>query len=154
MLRPVCAVLVDLNPGMLAVARRKEANVEWQQALAEALPFESESFDAVVSQFGLMFFEDKEAAIGEMWRVLRPGGRLVIAAVLGLVAVSQYVSVGLYAVMVLFVLIATPWVLVKALAFNARNSGGRQPGCARPALHSRRARGPRVRSGLTSAATR
>lgn len=70
---------VDLDPGMLAVARRKEANVEWQQAHAEALPFESDSFDAVVSQFGLMFFEDKEAAIGEMWRVLRPGGRLVLA---------------------------------------------------------------------------
>ncbi len=52
-------------------------------------------------------------------------GRLVIAAVLGLVVVSQYVSLGLYAGMVVFVLIATPWVLVKALAFNARNSAFR-----------------------------
>lgn len=70
---------VDLNAGMLAVARRKAADVDWQRAPAEALPFDSESFDAVVSQFGLMFFEDKQAAITEMWRVLRPGGRLAIA---------------------------------------------------------------------------
>ncbi|UCH30308.1 MAG: methyltransferase domain-containing protein [Myxococcales bacterium] len=73
------AVGVDLNPGMLAVARRKAGDIEWHEAPAEALPFKEESFDAVVSQFGLMFFADKKAAISEMWRVLRPGGRLVVA---------------------------------------------------------------------------
>ena len=73
------AVGVDLNPGMLGVARRKAPELEWQEAPAEALPFQAESFDAVLSQFGLMFFADKEAAVAEMWRVLRPGARLVIA---------------------------------------------------------------------------
>ncbi|MBT8452351.1 MAG: class I SAM-dependent methyltransferase [Deltaproteobacteria bacterium] len=70
---------VDVNPGMLAVARRKAPDIDWLEAPAEALPFEAESFDAAVSQFGLMFFEDKQAATAEMWRVIRPGGRLTIA---------------------------------------------------------------------------
>lgn len=70
---------IDLNPGMLAVARRKTSHVDWLQAAAEALPFEDGRYDAVVSQFGLMFFADRQGAIEEMWRVLRPGGRLVIA---------------------------------------------------------------------------
>jgi SAM-dependent methyltransferase len=43
------------------------------------LPFASDYFDAVVSQFGLMFFADRVAALREMRRVLRPGGRLALA---------------------------------------------------------------------------
>jgi ubiquinone/menaquinone biosynthesis C-methylase UbiE len=70
---------LDINEGMLAVAQRKASQVEWRQGAAESLPFEAESFDAVVSQFGLMFFEDKTAAIREMMRVLRPGGQLTVA---------------------------------------------------------------------------
>ena len=70
---------VDLNPGMLAVAERKAPEIDWLEAPAESLPFQPEAFDAAVSQFGLMFFEDKPAAIAEMWRVIRPGGRLAIA---------------------------------------------------------------------------
>ena len=70
---------VDLNPGMLAVARRKAPEIDWQRAPAEALPFDTESFDAAISQFGLMFFQDKRQAIAQMWRVIRPGGRLAIA---------------------------------------------------------------------------
>lgn len=73
------AVGVDVNPAMLGVARRKAAEIEWREAPAEALPLDSDAFDAVVSQFGLMFFEHQEVALREMWRVLRPGGRLVIA---------------------------------------------------------------------------
>jgi SAM-dependent methyltransferase len=70
---------VDINDGMLAVARRRSPEIEWQQGPAESLPFGDGSFDAVVSQFGLMFFEDRVAALREMWRVLQPGGRLAVA---------------------------------------------------------------------------
>jgi len=70
---------VDPNEGMLAVARRKVPAIEWRDGRAEALPFEANSFDAVVSQFGLMFFEDRRGAIQEMMRVLRPAGRLTVA---------------------------------------------------------------------------
>ena len=70
---------LDRNEGMLAVARRKAPEIDWRYGLAEALPFESDSFDSVVSQFGLMFFENKPAALKEMFRVLRPGGKLAIA---------------------------------------------------------------------------
>jgi ubiquinone/menaquinone biosynthesis C-methylase UbiE len=70
---------LDLNPEMLEVARQKPARIEWRHAPAEALPFPDAAFDAVVSQFGLMFFTDRVAALREMWRVLRPGGRLAVA---------------------------------------------------------------------------
>jgi len=70
---------LDINQGMLAVARQKAPHIEWQAGPAEALPFEDDNFDAVVSQFSLMFFEDRPAALAEMRRVLRPGGRLAVA---------------------------------------------------------------------------
>ena len=70
---------LDVNPAMLAVARRKPAAIDWCEAPAEALPFADAAFDAVVSQFGMMFFADRVTALGEMWRVLRPGGRLAVA---------------------------------------------------------------------------
>jgi SAM-dependent methyltransferase len=70
---------IDPSEGMLAVARRKAPAIEWRDGRAEALPFEAIRFDAVVSQFGLMFFEDRRLAIQEMWRVLRPEGRLAVA---------------------------------------------------------------------------
>jgi ubiquinone/menaquinone biosynthesis C-methylase UbiE len=70
---------LDANPEMLAVARRKTADIEWRDGRAESLPFAAESFDAVISQFGLMFFDDRAAGLREMWRVLRPGGRLAVA---------------------------------------------------------------------------
>lgn len=70
---------LDVNEGMLAVARRKAPAIEWVEGAAESLPFEDERFDAVVSQFGLMFFDDRRGAIREMVRVLRPGGRLAVA---------------------------------------------------------------------------
>ena len=73
------ALGLDANPEMLAVARRKHAGIEWHDGRAESLPFADASFDAVVSQFGLMFFDDRVAALREMQRVLRPGGRLAVA---------------------------------------------------------------------------
>ncbi|HKP24836.1 MAG TPA: methyltransferase domain-containing protein [Dongiaceae bacterium] len=70
---------LDRNEGMLALARRIAPSVEWKAGRAEQLPFTDGSFDAVVSQFGLMFFDDRPQALREMWRVLKPGGRLAVA---------------------------------------------------------------------------
>lgn len=70
---------VDRNAGMLAVAREMAAAIDWREGRAEELPFEAAAFDGVGSSFGLMFFEDRARALREMWRVLRPGGRLAVA---------------------------------------------------------------------------
>jgi SAM-dependent methyltransferase len=69
-------VATDLNQAMLdqaAVVGTKRA-VEWRQADAMQLPFQDATFDAVVCQFGVMFFPDKPKAFSEARRVLRPGG--------------------------------------------------------------------------------
>ena len=70
---------LDINAGMLKIASAKSTRVAWHRAAAEAMPFEDARFDRVVSQFGLMYFEDQQAAAREMIRVLRPGGSLAIA---------------------------------------------------------------------------
>lgn len=70
---------IDPSPGMLAVAEELAPAVEWRQGVAESLPFPDESFEAVVSQFALMFFDDRRLALREMLRVLAPGGRLAVA---------------------------------------------------------------------------
>jgi len=69
-------VATDLNPPMLDKAASLGAgrSVEWRQADALALPFPDASFDAVVCQFGVMFFPDTPTAFAEARRVLRPGG--------------------------------------------------------------------------------
>ena len=66
---------IDAVPGMIEVAQQIAPAVEWRQGKAESLPFSDGSFDAVVCQFGLMFFTDRAQAIGEMLRVLSSGGR-------------------------------------------------------------------------------
>ena len=54
--------------------------VEWRTADAQQLPFDDASFDAVVCQFGVMFFPDKAKAFAEARRVLRPGGLFLFNA--------------------------------------------------------------------------
>ena len=70
---------LDPNDGMLAVAAELEPAVRWEAGTAESLPFPDASFDAVVSQFGMMFFTDRQKAIAEMLRVLKPGGAFAVA---------------------------------------------------------------------------
>lgn len=70
---------LDLAPGMLEVARRLNPEIEWVPGDALELPFEDASFDRVLCQFGLMFFAERERALGEMRRVVKPGGRIAIA---------------------------------------------------------------------------
>jgi ubiquinone/menaquinone biosynthesis C-methylase UbiE len=72
-------VASDLNQPMLdqAAKRQQGGAVEWKQADALALPFGDHSFDAVVCQFGAMFFPDKVQGYKEARRVLRPGGRFL-----------------------------------------------------------------------------
>jgi ubiquinone/menaquinone biosynthesis C-methylase UbiE len=69
-------VATDLNPAMLEQARKAvdSPRVEWRQADAQELPFPDASFDAVLCQFGVMFFPDKVRAFSEARRVLKPGG--------------------------------------------------------------------------------
>jgi SAM-dependent methyltransferase len=75
---------VDLTPEHFPAARARAAEasvaVEWVEGDAEALPFEDDSFDVVLSAFGCMFAPRHVAAAAELARVLRPGGRLGIAA--------------------------------------------------------------------------
>ena len=77
-------VLSDINGAMLAVGRgRMEdrglvGNIEYSLANAEKLPFADAEFDAVTIAFGLRNVTDKDAALKEMFRVLKPGGRAMI----------------------------------------------------------------------------
>jgi SAM-dependent methyltransferase len=75
-------VVTDLNDGMLEVARlglSQDPRIKWEQADALALPMESESFDVVICQFGVMFFPDKCQGFKEAHRVLRPSGRFLFS---------------------------------------------------------------------------
>lgn len=69
---------LDLHVGMLAVARAQEPTGAWVQGSASTLPFAASAFDAVVCQQGVQFFPDRLAALREMHRVLRPGGRVAL----------------------------------------------------------------------------
>jgi ubiquinone/menaquinone biosynthesis C-methylase UbiE len=70
---------LDRNAGMLAVASRAPESVAWRLGVAEALPFEDESFDRVLCNFAMMFFDDRRQARREMARALRPGGTVAVA---------------------------------------------------------------------------
>jgi demethylmenaquinone methyltransferase/2-methoxy-6-polyprenyl-1,4-benzoquinol methylase len=77
-------VLADINASMLAVGRDKLRdqglvdNIEYVQANAEALPFADNSFDIITIGFGLRNVTNKDAALASMFRVLKPGGRLLV----------------------------------------------------------------------------
>lgn len=75
----VAIVATDLNQAMLdlALAVGTKRPVDWRQADAMRLPFDDESFDAVICQFGVMFFPEKSSAFAEARRVLRPGGGFI-----------------------------------------------------------------------------
>lgn len=69
---------VDLSEEMLAIAKRKAPQAEYRLADAEHLPFGDASFDAVTCAFGVRNFVHLEQGLGEMVRVLKPGGRMAI----------------------------------------------------------------------------
>jgi SAM-dependent methyltransferase len=77
--RPTGAVTgVDLNDGMLSVARRLGPGIDWRQGDASALPIADGCFDVVACQSALMFFPDATAALREMARVCTGTGTVVV----------------------------------------------------------------------------
>lgn len=77
-------ILADINDSMLKVGRDKltnkgiVGNVEYVQANAEALPFPDNSVDLITIAFGLRNVTDKDKALASMYRILKPGGRLLV----------------------------------------------------------------------------
>lgn len=77
-------VLADINAAMLSVGRDKlrdagiVGNIDYVQANAEALPFPDNTFDVITIAFGLRNVTDKDKALASMFRVLKPGGRLLV----------------------------------------------------------------------------
>jgi SAM-dependent methyltransferase len=79
--RDALLTAIDISDSMMDVARTKflsHEQVTFQVADATALPFEDEAFDAVICQFGVMFF-DKDAAFREAHRTLRQGGKYLFS---------------------------------------------------------------------------
>jgi ubiquinone/menaquinone biosynthesis C-methylase UbiE len=74
---------LDLSAPMLAVARlaatAEGVSVEWREGSAVKLPLTDATFDVTLCQQGLQFFPDQPTALREMWRILAPGGRLVVS---------------------------------------------------------------------------
>lgn len=74
-------VAADFSPGMLAEGRRRHGhhhNLTFVEADATDLPFDDNAFDAVTMSFGLRNVNEPQKALAELWRVTKPGGRLVI----------------------------------------------------------------------------
>lgn len=82
--RGISAVGIDPTQPLLDVARRRDPSGDYCLARAEQIPFEDDSFDLVVSYLTLIDIPDFRAAVGEMARVLVPGGTLLIANLTGL----------------------------------------------------------------------
>src|SRR3954453_18756098 len=75
---------LDITPELIEAGKKNAANagveIEWVEGDAQDLPFDEESFDVVLSVFGCMFAPDHRKAATELARVLKPDGRLVVAA--------------------------------------------------------------------------
>jgi demethylmenaquinone methyltransferase/2-methoxy-6-polyprenyl-1,4-benzoquinol methylase len=71
-------VAVDFSPGMIAVGRKRHPRIEFVEADAMTLPFKANEFDAATISFGLRNIEDPRKALKEMYRVIKPGGRVVV----------------------------------------------------------------------------
>ncbi len=78
----VTLTAIELSPAMMAIARQRAADlgreVDFREGDAEHLPFDDASFDTVVCALSLCTIPSPDAALGEMRRVLRPGGRLLL----------------------------------------------------------------------------
>lgn len=72
------AVALDFSAGMIAEGRRRHPGIEFVEGDAQKLPFGDDEFDAVTISFGLRNVEHPKVALAEMYRVLKPGGRLVV----------------------------------------------------------------------------
>lgn len=70
----------DFSAAMLGAARAAHPAIRFEEADAAALPFPDGSFEAVVSNFGVHHFPEPETALGEVRRVLRPGGRIAFTS--------------------------------------------------------------------------
>lgn len=69
---------VDFSPGMIEVGRARHPDIEFIEADATVLPFPDGTFDVVTISFGLRNVQEPKKALAEMFRILKPGGRLVI----------------------------------------------------------------------------
>lgn len=87
-------ISVDMTPAMLEKAQpaaeaRGLANIEFRQGFAEDLPLDDETVDVAISNGVINLTPDKEATLRELWRVLKPGGRLQIADIIVHLEVPQ-----------------------------------------------------------------
>lgn len=69
---------LDFSAGMLAEGRRRHPEIEFVQGDAQDLPFDDDTFDAVTISFGFRNVQHPRTALSEFFRVLKPGGRLLV----------------------------------------------------------------------------
>lgn len=83
-LNPDKIVGIDISEGMLEIGRKKikekglDDKIEFKKADSEAIPFSDKQFDAVTVSFGVRNFQNLQAGLSEIYRVLKPGGKAVI----------------------------------------------------------------------------